>query len=76
MTYQISIDNVRDIDKINKFATECDFNVYVSDSLRMVDAKSILGLMSIIKSKDLKLVFPDHVEAWKVDKAIKKLKMA
>lgn len=75
MTLKISMDSMRDIDKINKFATECDFNVYVHSSIDMVDAKSILGLITIIGKKDLKLVFPDHVEKWKIDKALKKLKM-
>ena len=71
MTLAIRLDDMAAIKKINDFACKCDFDVYVHSSIHMMDAKSILGLTSLVGRDDLRLVFPDHFRYERVEKAMK-----
>lgn len=75
MVIDLRMDNMADVKKINDFASKCDFNVYVSANTSMVDAKSMLGLTTMVGKDNLRLVFPDHVRFEKVERAMRKAKL-
>lgn len=72
MHIRLEMNSIEDVKKINEFASKCDFNVYVSTTTGHIDAKSILGLTTLIGKDNLNLVFPDHVRFERVEKAMKK----
>lgn len=75
MVIDLRMDNMADVKKINEFACKCDFNVYVSANTTMIDAKSMLGLTTMVGRNDLRLVFPDHIVFERVERAMKKAKL-
>lgn len=75
MVIDLKLENMADVKKINDFACKCDFNVYVSANTSMIDAKSMLGLTTMVGKDNLRLVFPDHVRFEKVETAMKKAKL-
>ena len=60
MVIPIKLNNIEDVRNVNNFAANYDGKSEVHGSLIMVDARSILALMSLIGHKDLTLAFPDH----------------
>lgn len=72
MTYPFKVNSKEDIYKLCKLASEEDFNVYLSTSTGVLDAKSLLGLFTAL-GKDVKLIAPDHADAEKFSKFIEKL---
>ncbi len=75
MVKAIKLSNMEEAYAINKFASSCDFDVYVHSLSKMIDAKSIMGLLTLIGNAKLNLVFPDNVSPEKVFKALKKQKI-
>ena len=75
MVIDLKMDNMADVKKINEFACKCDFNVYVSANTSMIDAKSMLGLTTMVGRNDLRLVFPDHIRFERVERAMRKAKL-
>lgn len=63
MVKDIVMKNIDDVKKINEFATRFMCDVWVHGKSQMADAKSIMGLMTLIGHNDLKIVFPDHVDS-------------
>lgn len=75
MVIDLVMTDMADVKKINDFACKCDFNVYVSTNTGMIDAKSMLGLTTLVGRKDLRLCFPDHIKFSRVETAMKKAKL-
>lgn len=75
MVIDLIMKDMADVKRINDFAAKCDFGVYVSANTAMVDAKSILGLTTLVGKENLRLVFPDHVRFDKVETAMKRAKL-
>lgn len=75
MTYPFKIESQEDIYKLCELASKEDFNVYLSTSTGVLDAKSLLGLFTAL-GKEVKLTAPDHIEAEKFSKFIEKLSKA
>lgn len=63
MVHGINLKTMEDIQQLNKYATNFNFDIYVhgKEKNEFIDAKSLLGLMNLVNKKNLKLVLPDHV---------------
>ena len=59
MVYPYKIDSKEDLIKLSELACKEDFPVYISTDYGMLDARSLLGLFSMI-GKEVNLVAPDH----------------
>ena len=51
MVKEITIKDKEQVEKINKLATRAPYEVWVSDSTMMLDARSLLGLVALIGKK-------------------------
>ena len=51
MVKEITIKDKEQVEKINKLATRAPYEVWVSDSTMMLDARSLLGLFALIGKK-------------------------
>lgn len=71
MVLPIRMDNQDDMVRVNRTATKYWFDIYVHSKTSMIDAKSLLGLSTLVGRDDLVLVFPDDVDAKKMIKAFK-----
>ena len=65
MTSAITINNLQDVQKINEIACSFYYDTWVHGETEMMDAKSFLGLVSLI-------VVPDDEEAKSAIKMVKK----
>jgi hypothetical protein len=75
MYVNVEMNSMADIRRINEFACKCDFDVFVEVKNTMVDAKSILGLVTVMGKTDTKLVIPDHIRYNDVQPKMKKFKL-
>lgn len=74
MYREIKISNTNDLKNLYEFAAQYDGNLYISGKNNLLlDARSILGLASLVGQEGLKLVFPDHTSAKTVCEAAVKL---
>ena len=72
MIYPYKIDSKEDLIKLSELACKEDFPVYISTDYGMLDARSLLGLFSMI-GKEVNLVAPDHSCAKEFSKFLNKL---
>lgn len=71
MVLPIRMDNQEDMVRVNRTATKYWFDIYIHSKTAMIDAKSLLGLSTLVGRDDLVLVFPDDVDVKKMKKAFK-----
>ena len=72
MVKPIKITSVKDAEEINLFATKFWYETWVHGKSEMVDAKSLLGLISLINKPDLLFVVPDDADPKKAFKGLEK----
>jgi hypothetical protein len=60
MVFEIKLNNLEDAKRLNSAAHTYDGKVAVSSGATMVDAKSLLALLTLIGKKNVNLVAPDH----------------
>lgn len=74
MTKSIVINSVKDAEELNNYASKFFYDTYVHvrDKSIMVDAKSLLGLISLVGQKNLLFVVPDDVNPKYAFKGLKK----
>lgn len=75
MLKDIEINSTKDAEKLNEVASRYNFDIFVHYGDVMVDAKSLLGLMSLVGHK-MKLVLPDEVNSKVIDRDLKKVHLA
>jgi hypothetical protein len=73
MNYPFKVETKEDLYKLSELASKEDFNIYLSTSTALFDAKSLLALFTIL-GKEVSLIAPDHANAEKFAKFIEKLK--
>lgn len=59
MVSVIRFDNVDDLRRFSELASQEDFNIYISTQMGMLDAKSLMGLFTIL-GKEVSVAAPDH----------------
>jgi hypothetical protein len=62
MIHPYKINSKEDLYKLSELACKEDFPIYISTDYGQIDARSLLGLFTII-GKDINLVAPDHSDA-------------
>ena len=72
MIYPYKIESKEDLVKLCELACKEDFPIYISTEYGQVDARSLLGLFTII-GKDINLVAGDHSCAKEFTRFISKL---
>lgn len=73
MTYHpFKVETKEDLYRLSELASQEDFNIYLSTSTAMFDAKSLLALFTIL-GKEVSLIAPDHADCNKFAKFIEKL---
>ena len=72
MIYPYKINSKEDLVRVCELASQEDFPIYISTSFGQIDARSLLGLFTVI-GKDINLVAPDHSCAKDFSRFITKL---
>lgn len=72
MTKSIEITDARQVERINELATRVPYEVWLSDGPVMLDARSLLGLFSLI-GKRVNVVVEDTVSDRAFTKLVKKM---
>jgi hypothetical protein len=72
VVYPYKINAVEDLYKLSDLACKEDFPVYISTPYGQIDARSVLGLFTVI-GKDIHLVAPDHADVKDFHKFLDKL---
>ena len=72
MVKDIVIKDKEQVEKINKLATRAPYEVWVSDKTVMLDARSLLGLFSLI-GKKAHIVAEDSVDPKAFAKLVSKM---
>jgi len=72
MVYPYKITSQEDLIKLSELACKEDFPIYISTSYGQLDARSLLGLFTLME-KEVNLVAPDHSCAKEFTKFINKL---
>ena len=72
MVYPYTFKTKEDITRLCQLACEKDFPIYISTSYGQIDARSLLGLFTIL-GKEINLVAPDHSCAKEFSKFIAEL---
>lgn len=72
MIYPYKIESQEDLLRLSELASKEDFPIYISTSYGQVDARSILGLFTMI-GKEINLTAPDHGDSAAFSKFINKL---
>ncbi len=72
MTYPFKIESKEDLKRLSELACQEDYNIYLSTSTAMFDAKSLLALFTIL-GKEVSIVAPDHTNSARFTKFIEKL---
>lgn len=74
MIKDIVLNNVADAEALNLYATRFEYDTYVHvrDKATMIDAKSLLGLISLVGQKGLIYVVPDNVNPAHAFKGLKR----
>ena len=62
MVYPYKINSKEDITRLVELACKKDFPIYISTDYGQIDARSLLGLFTVI-GKEINLVAPDHSDA-------------
>ena len=72
MNYPFKVETKEDLYRLSELASKEDFNIYLSTSTALFDAKSLLALFTIL-GKEVSLIAPDHADSKKFAKFISKL---
>jgi hypothetical protein len=72
MTFPYRINTTEDLYKLSELACNEDFPVYIATQYGQIDARSILGLFTIL-GKDIHLVAPDHASVEDFHKFLNRL---
>lgn len=72
MIYPYKITSKDDLVKLCELACNEDFPIYISTDYGQVDARSLLGLFTVI-GKEINLVAGDHADSDKFSKFVAKL---
>ena len=72
MVFPITLNNKKDILRLNELATKESFSLKVSNGSIIIDAKSLLALFSLI-GKTVNLVAPDSADPERFMNLIKKI---
>ena len=72
MIYPYKINDKEDLVRLCELASKEDFPIYISTDYGQIDARSLLGLFTVI-GKDINLVAADHSCAKEFVKFINKL---
>ena len=72
MTYPFKIETKEDLQRLSELACKEDYNIYLSTSTTMFDAKSLLALFTIL-GQEVNIVAPDHTNSAKFTKFVEKL---
>jgi hypothetical protein len=72
MIYPYKITSREDLIKLSELACEEDFPIYISTPYGQLDARSLLGLFTVV-NQDINLVAPDHLCSNKFFNFINKL---
>lgn len=72
MIYPYKIETKEDLVRLSELACKEDFPIYISTPYGHIDARSLLGLFTVI-GKDIHLVAPDHADADDFHKFLDKL---
>ena len=72
MVYPVHLDSKEKIEKISNLACKEPFDIWISSDMDMLNAKSLLGLYSIIK-KRVYIVAEDNVNPNKFLKVVEKM---
>lgn len=73
MTYHpFKVESKEDLQRLSELASKEDYNIYLSTSTAMFDAKSLLALFTLL-GKEVSLIAPDHADSKKFTKFIEKL---
>lgn len=73
MTYHpFKVESKEDLQRLSELASKEDYNIYLSTSTAMFDAKSLLALFTLL-GKEVSLIAPDHADSKKFAKFIEKL---
>jgi hypothetical protein len=70
--YPYKIETKEDLVRLSELACKEDFTIYISTPYGQIDARSLLGLFTIV-GKDIHLVAPDHADADDFHKFLAKL---
>jgi hypothetical protein len=70
--HPFKVESKEDLQRLSELASKEDFNIYLSTSTAMFDAKSLLALFTIL-GKEVSLIAPDHADSEKFSKFIEKL---
>ena len=71
---KIRLEAIDDVREFVQAATRCNFDVDISYNRMVIDAKSILGVMSLDRTKDLKVQY--HTEDSEFEKVLSKFTVA
>ena len=72
MIYPYKFNTKEDLLRLSELACKEDFPIYISTEYGQIDARSLLGLFTIL-GQDINLVAPDHACAKEFSKFISKL---
>ena len=72
MVYPYKIETKEDLIRLSELACKEDFPIYISTTYGQIDARSLLGLFTIM-GHDINLVAPDHTDASSFSEFISKL---
>lgn len=72
MTREIDIKSEEQIERINRLATQVPYEVWLSTETVMLDARSLLGLYSLV-GKHAKVVTEDNLDPKAVNRLVEKM---
>jgi hypothetical protein len=75
MHYPYKIETREDLIRLSELACKEDFPIYISTAYGHIDARSLLGLFTVM-GQNINLVAPDHAKAAEFSKFIDKLEKA
>lgn len=73
MSYPINLKSRDDVIRLNNVACQENFKMQVSSGLDIVDARSLLGLFSLIGKSNVNLVAPDGTNPMCFTRALKRM---
>ena len=72
MIYPYKIETKEDLYRLSELASQEDYPIYISADYGRIDARSILGLFTILE-REINLVAPDHTKSADFMRFIEKL---
>ena len=72
MNRSIDIQSPQQLEKISRLACDAPYNIWLSTDTVMLDARSLLGLMSLV-GKRVRVVAGDHVDPGRFSRLVDKM---